>query len=587
MQLPWWGRRGTIIALIIVVLTVILPAIFLRGPISNVFNKPTAQYQTQAVKQGDLSITIGATGPMQSSVYNLTFSGTGTSSARIEEINVAVGQKVKKSQRLAIIDKTILQNTYNQQLAIVQADQNNMAAAQNSLGTTQGVGTANVAADQTALASDQQALLNAQTSAQATINLDQTTLNNDQAALNATQQQVNQSNAAANAQLAVDKDTCTQKNTTPATSTSPATVAEPQRTNCNQLAQSTYNKTIATNNQNLQLAQAKVTADQQRLNLDTATGNANIQTAQSRVNTDQARINTDQASANNSSASSQSSVTSLQSKLNQDLTQLAAYKRDMDNAILLAPHDGVVTVINGNVGGIPGVPANASSASTTTTASTFIQLVDTQALQVQANVNETDTGSLQVGDAATFTVNAFNGRTFIGTVSAISPNGQTVSNVVTYPVTIDVNASSLQGANLLPNMTANVTITVVQHSGVLLIPVEAVNFARLSSTSNPTTGRQALVESKAVAQAMRRARQLLANLESNNADIVAVSPIPTFVLEKPDDNFVVKPVVLGLTDGTQYEVLDGLTTNDVIVDGNRTGEQFGRPGGTNTTAQGG
>ncbi|TMC20049.1 MAG: biotin/lipoyl-binding protein [Chloroflexi bacterium] len=157
MQLPWWGRRGTIIALIIVVLTVILPAIFLRGPISNVFNKPTAQYQTQAVKQGDLSITIGATGPMQSSVYNLTFSGTGTSSARIEEINVAVGQKVKKSQRLAIIDKTILQNAYNQQLAIVQADQNNIAAAQNSLGTTQGVGTANVAADQTALASDQQA----------------------------------------------------------------------------------------------------------------------------------------------------------------------------------------------------------------------------------------------------------------------------------------------------------------------------------------------------------------------------------------------------------------------------------------------
>ncbi|TMC20048.1 MAG: HlyD family efflux transporter periplasmic adaptor subunit [Chloroflexi bacterium] len=424
-----------------------------------------------------------------------------------------------------------------------------------------------------------------------------------------TQQQVNAAIAAANAKLQSDLNSCSATATaiavnatatvqagrngnsyaTPAVPANPnaTSTLKPDYSTCAQLAQKNRDSTVATQNQLLQSAQAKVSADQQRLNLDTATGNANIQTAQSRVNTDQARINTDQASANNSSASSQSSVTSLQSKLNQDLTQLAAYKRDMDNAILLAPHDGVVTVINGNVGGIPGVPANASSASTTTTASTFIQLVDTQALQVQANVNETDTGSLQVGDAATFTVNAFNGRTFIGTVSAISPNGQTVSNVVTYPVTIDVNASSLQGANLLPNMTANVTITVVQHSGVLLIPVEAVNFARLSSTSNPTTGRQALVESKAVAQAMRQARQLLANLESNNADIVAVSPIPTFVLEKPDDNFVVKPVVLGLTDGTQYEVLDGLTTNDVIVDGNRTGEQFGRPGGTNTTAQGG
>lgn len=582
MQTPWWGRRGTIITLIIVVLTVILTGIFFRSPITSLFSKPPVQYQTQQVTQGDLSLTISATGPVQSGVYNLTFIGNGTQSAKIEEIDVTVGQKVKKGQRLALIDKIILQNIYNQQLAVVQEDQTAIAADQDNLGSTKGVGSANISADQTALASDQDALQKAQDSAQAQINADQTTLNNDQNSLNATQRQVDASDNAARAQLDTDTYNCNH----PTVNGAEATPTPAVQTNCLSLANAKYKQTTQTDQQTLQTAQSKVNADQATLNRDTTTGDANIQTAQARVDADKARINTDQANGNNSSTMSQGQLSQAESKLSADQVLLAADKRDLDNATLLAPSDGIVTVINGNVGGIPGVPANASSASTTTTASTFIQVVASQGLQVQANVNETDTANLKVGDTVSFTVNAFNARTFTGTVSAISPNGQTVSNVVTYPVTIDVDPNSLQGANMLPNMTANVTITVVQHSGVLLIPVEAVNFARLAGTSNATTGRQALVDAQTVAQAMRQARQMLADLESQNPDIASVSPIPTFVLEKPGDTFVVKPVVLGLTDGTQYEVLDGLTTSDVIVTGTRTG-QSGRQFGTSTPTQGG
>src|SRR5205085_3317726 len=113
---------------------------------------------------------------------------------------------------------------------------------------------------------------------------------------------------------------------------------------------------------------------------------------------------------------------------------------------------------------------------------------DSSALQIIANVNETDVANLKVGDSVRFTVSAYANQRFSGTVSAISPNGQTVSNVVTYPVTIDVDMSSLNGANLLPGMTANVTIAVVQRSNILLVPVDAVNFARLASTGNTATG---------------------------------------------------------------------------------------------------
>jgi HlyD family secretion protein len=556
---PWWRRRGTIIAFIVIVLLIILGAILV--PVIN--RRPAVTYQTQPVRQNDLSMTTSATGPVQSSVYNLTFSGTGASSTRIQEIDVKVGQTVKKGDQLAVVDKTALQDAYNQQLAIVLADENNLASDQNSLGATQNVGNASVAVAQTALASDQKALRDARSLAQATINLDQTTLNNDRKALDETRNLVSKSDDAARAKNQVDTNTCNDP-----TKTQPS-----EAQNCIDLANATMDQTLQTDQQTLQKAEAAVSADQRKLNVDRASGNANIQAAQTKVNADQAALNSALAQANSSNATSQTSVTSEQGLLNEALAQLAADQHDLDNATLLAPHDGTITVINGNVGGLPGVPTNASSASTTTPPSTstaapgtFIQLVDTQALQVQANVNETDMANVRVGEPVTFTVNAFNGRTFTGTVSAISPNGQTVSNVVTYPVTIDVDPNSLNGARILANMTANVSITVIHRTGVLLIPVDAVNFARLAA-------QQGLVNRQAVSNAMRQARQMLATLESKNPDIVTESPIPTFVLERNKDQLVTKPVVLGLTDGTQYEVLDGLSTKDSVVTG--TGNRAG------------
>ena len=569
---PWWRRRGTIIGFIVVVLVIVLGAIFLPS----INRKPALAYQTQAVTPNDLSMAVSATGPVQSSVYNLTFSGTGATSTRIQEIDVKVGQTVKKDQQLAVVDKTALQNAYDQQLAVVLADENNLASAQNSSGATQNSGNASVAAARTALANDQKALKDVRATVDATISLDQTTLDNDQNVLDQTRKQVNATDAAARAKNKTDINTCNATSTSATSTPTPSAVSD-----CIALANATLEQTLQTDQETLTKAEAAVKADEDKLNLDTANGDASIQAAQAKVSADQAALNTALAQANSSNKTSQSSVTTEQGLLNEALTQLAADKRDLDNATLLAPHDGIVTLINGNVGGLPGVPTSTSSTGTTSPSNTFIQLVDTQALQVQANVNETDTANLKIGEPVTFTVNAFNGRTFTGTVSAISPNGQIASNVVTYPVTIDVDPNSLHGARLLASMTANVTITVIQHKGVLLIPVDAVNFARLASTSNTVTGQQALLDQQAVINAMKQARQMLATLERKNPDIVTESPIPTFVLERNKDQFVIKPVVLGLTDGTQYEVLAGLSTKDIVVTG--TPKSTGQLGGQGAT----
>jgi multidrug efflux pump subunit AcrA (membrane-fusion protein) len=253
--------------------------------------------------------------------------------------------------------------------------------------------------------------------------------------------------------------------------------------------------------------------------------------------------------------------------------QVNTAQHNLNNAMLLAPHDGVVTAINGAVGGTPGNSVGSAGASGT---SGFITIVDSSSLQIQANVNESDIGGVKVGQAVQFTVSAYGTRTFNASVSAISPLGQNVSNVVTYPVLVNVDMKSLQGANVLPGMTANVSITTATRSNVLLIPVDAVTFAQ-SSTLIPSGDRNA---------AMDQATQMLANLQSSATDVSKDNPTAGYVLERVNSKWVAKPIVLGLTDGTSYEVLAGLTQGETIVVGlqNNSGTT---PSGTPSSGGGG
>src|SRR5439155_815295 len=128
---------------------------------------------------------------------------------------------------------------------------------------------------------------------------------------------------------------------------------------------------------------------------------------------------------------------------------------------------------------------------------------------------------------ARFTVSAYGNRLFTGTVSAISPIGQTVSNVVSYPVTIDVKKDDLQNTNLLPGMTASVTIVVVQRPNVVLIPVTAINFARTVNGIPP------LITTQQASAALAQARQMRTELLNQNPAVAQDNPIPAYVLEQP------------------------------------------------------
>src|SRR5579863_1938407 len=99
---PWWRRRGPIIGLILLAI-LILGSIF--GYMYLTRKRPV-QLQTAQIMQGNVALTISATGPLQGGTYNINFSGTG----KIAEIDVKVGQHVNQGQVVAKLDPTSLQD---------------------------------------------------------------------------------------------------------------------------------------------------------------------------------------------------------------------------------------------------------------------------------------------------------------------------------------------------------------------------------------------------------------------------------------------------------------------------------------------
>ncbi|HLY37928.1 MAG TPA: efflux RND transporter periplasmic adaptor subunit, partial [Candidatus Binatia bacterium] len=99
---------------------------------------------------------------------------------------------------------------------------------------------------------------------------------------------------------------------------------------------------------------------------------------------------------------------------------------------------------------------------------------DLTKMQVDTNVSESDVGAAKVGEKASFTVEAYPGRTFWGRVAQVREAPITVQNVVTYDVVVSVDNADFA---LLPGMTANTRIVTDERDDVLRVPVRALRFA--------------------------------------------------------------------------------------------------------------
>ncbi len=104
--------------------------------------------------------------------------------------------------------------------------------------------------------------------------------------------------------------------------------------------------------------------------------------------------------------------------------------------------------------------------------STVFTLQTGSADTLTVNIDELDILSVQSGQTATVVLDALPDQTFEGTVTKISDSGNVQSGVTTYPVTITLTDSADSG--MKTGMNANATISIATSENVLLIPLDAL-----------------------------------------------------------------------------------------------------------------
>ncbi len=139
---------------------------------------------------------------------------------------------------------------------------------------------------------------------------------------------------------------------------------------------------------------------------------------------------------------------------------------DIDKSKILSPVDGIVLK--------RAVEPGQTVASSLQAPVLFTLAEDLKHMQLEANIDEADIGTVAAGQKATFTVDAFSGRSFPARIETIEFSPLTTDGVVTYKAVLSVDNSDLA---LRPGMTATAQITVQEISNALLVPNAALRYS--------------------------------------------------------------------------------------------------------------
>ncbi|MGE5650901.1 MAG: efflux RND transporter periplasmic adaptor subunit [Bacillota bacterium] len=159
---------------------------------------------------------------------------------------------------------------------------------------------------------------------------------------------------------------------------------------------------------------------------------------------------------------------------------LAQARIDLERTAIKAPVNGVVIKRS--------VERGQTVAASLQAPELFIIAENLADMQVDAAIDEAEIGRIRPGQKATFTVDAFPGRSFEGSVRQIRKSAQNVSSVITYTVVI---GAANPGKELLPGMTANVRIITDTRGDVLKVPNAALRFRPAGASDKPAQAAEA------------------------------------------------------------------------------------------------
>ena len=262
----------------------------------------------------------------------------------------------------------------------------------------------------------------------------------------------------------------------------------------------------------------------------------------------------------------QASYEIANSQLEQARANLDSRKDELDRAKITSPQNGIVTLINKEIGEM--------ALGGMFQAEVLMVIADLSKMEVIIDVNENDVVSISRGDTAEIEIDAFLDTLFYGIVNEVAlvpqvtgmGSQQQVTNFQVKVRMIDVPD------NIRPGMSATVDIITDKKEEVLTIPIQSLT-ARKKGVELIEMGKKPKdsFNSKNIKTEMEELVFIVKDSEGL-VDRGESSSINTFdrpfKKAKKGTKYVhVRPVKVGISSETDYEVLSGLKEGDKIVTG--------------------
>lgn len=177
-------------------------------------------------------------------------------------------------------------------------------------------------------------------------------------------------------------------------------------------------------------------------------------------------------------------------------SNLAKANKDLSRTAVLAPMDGVVSLLNVKKGERV-VGSNLMSGTE------MLRIADMSKIEIRVDVSESDIPKVHLQDSAIVTVDAYNDRKFKGIVtqiassnngaatqSALSNTSTDVTNYKVYVRLLPSSYSDLLGSRVYPfrpGMTASADIQTKTHANVLSVPINAVTTREVNDSTKKVT----------------------------------------------------------------------------------------------------
>ena len=279
--------------------------------------------------------------------------------------------------------------------------------------------------------------------------------------------------------------------------------------------------------------------------------------AKSDYDVKKAAYDTDVASLNQSVAAlnqAKAQTDSYRAHLQTNIATLSANQNLLDQTIMVAPFDAIVTnqPVREGESVVPGIQNTAGS--------TLMTLADMSVITAEVKVDETDIVNIRVGQPVEVSVDALPGKVFKGHVTLAgdqallrstgvatlqSTTGTEEAKDFKVVVTLDDVSNDLR-----PGLSTTAKITTAHKQNVLTLPIQALTMYTPEADA-AKNGVQAASTSSSASTAKKEPQQGVYVIESKSGKLRA--------------RFV--PVTTGITGATDIEVLSGLTEGQEIAIG--------------------